>query len=119
LRRQGQWSDAIIHMQRAIVLDRARSLSIDQLAIAYQTLRRYAEADQVFARAVAVTQDPTDEQITQAYNSVVWKGNLAPLRASAGFADCRSDDYSGNAWSFFQLGCGHGIIRQQSRRRKP
>jgi len=104
LRRQGQWSDAIIHMQRAIVHDPRSSLSIDQLAVAYQTLRRYAEADQVFARAVAVTQDPTDEQITQAYNSVVWKGDPAPLRAALGSVTAGSDDYSGNAWSFFQLG---------------
>ena len=104
LRRQGQWSDALIHMQRAIVLDPRSSLSIDQLAVAYQSLRRYAEADQVFARAVAVTQDPTDEQITQAYNTVVWKGDLAPLRAALGSLTAGSDDYSGNAWSFFQLG---------------
>jgi TolB-like protein/Tfp pilus assembly protein PilF len=104
LRRQGQWNDAIIHMQRAIVLDPRSSLSIDQLAVAYQTLRRYAEADQVFARAVAVTQDPTDEQITQAYNNVVWKGDLAPLRAALESLTAGSADYSGNAWSFFQLG---------------
>src|SRR5438067_11752856 len=104
LRRQGQWNDALIHMQRAIVLDPRSSLSIDQLAVAYQTLRRYAEADQMFARAVAVTQDPTDEQITQAYNSVVWKGDLAPLRAALESLTAGSDDYSGNALSFFQLG---------------
>jgi tetratricopeptide (TPR) repeat protein len=91
-------------MQRAIVLDPRSSLSIDQLAVAYQSLRRYAEADQVFARAVAVTQDPTDEQITQAYNNVVWKGDLAPLRAALGSLTAGSDDYSGNALSFFLLG---------------
>ena len=104
LRRQNQWSDAIIHMQRAIVLDPRSSLSIDQLAVAYQCLRRYAEADQVFARAVAVTKDPTDEQITQAYNNVVWKGDLAPLRAAVSSLTFGSDDYSGNASSIFQLG---------------
>ncbi len=104
LRRQGQWSDAITHVQRAIVLDPRSSLSIDLLAAAYQALRRYAEADQVYARAVAVTQDPTDEQITQAYNSVVWKGDLAPLRAALGSLTAGSDDYPGNALSFFQLG---------------
>src|SRR5437868_5894812 len=104
LRRQGQWSDAIIHIQRAIVLDPRSSLSIDLLATAYQSLRRYGEADEVFARAVAVTQGPTDEQITQAYNSVVWKGDLAPLRAALESLTAGSDDYSGNALSFFQLG---------------
>lgn len=104
LRRQGQWSDAITHVQRAIVLDPRSSLSIDLLAAAYQALRRYAEADHVYARAVAVTQDPADEQITQAYNSVVWKGDLAPLRAALSSLTAGRDDYSGNALSFFQLG---------------
>ncbi|MGH9885585.1 MAG: tetratricopeptide repeat protein, partial [bacterium] len=104
LRRQGRWSEAITHMQRAIVLDPRSSLAIDQLAVAYQALRRYAEADPVFARAVAVTQDPTDEQITHAYNTVIWKGDLAPLRAAVGSLAVGSADYSGNGSSIFQLG---------------
>jgi tetratricopeptide (TPR) repeat protein len=104
LRRQGQWSDALIHMQRAIVLDPRSSLAVDQLAVAFQSLRRYAEADQMFARAVTVTRDPTDEQITQAYNTVLWKGDLAPLRTALGSLTAGNDDYSANAWSFFQLG---------------
>jgi TolB-like protein/Tfp pilus assembly protein PilF len=104
LRRQGQWSDAIAHMQRAIVLDPRSSLAVDQLAVAYQALRRYAESDQTFTRAVTVTRDPTDEQITQAYNTVLWKGNLDPLRAAVGSLTVGSDDYSGNASSIFQLG---------------
>ncbi|MDQ6622437.1 MAG: tetratricopeptide repeat protein [Verrucomicrobiota bacterium] len=104
LRRQGRWTDAIPHMERAIVLDPRSSLAVDQLAYAYMALRRYAEADQVFARALAVTQDPTDEQITRAYNSVVWKGDLGPLRAAVGSLTVGSDDYSGNASSVFLLG---------------
>ena len=111
LRRKGQWSDALIHMQRAIVLDPRSSLSIDQLAVAYQALRRYAEADPVFARAVAVTQDPTDEEITQAYNIVVWKGDLAPLRAAVASLVVGSADYSGNGLSIFQL---HWLSRDYS-----
>jgi serine/threonine-protein kinase len=86
------------------VLDPRSSLAVDQLAFAYMALRRYAEADQVFVRAVAVTQDPTDEQITQAYNSVLWKGDLGPLRAAVGSLTVGSEDYSGNASSVFLLG---------------
>ena len=104
LRREGRWNDAIAHMQRAIVLDPLSSLAVDQLAIAYQSLRRYVEADQTFIRAVAVTRDPTDELITQAYNTVLWKGDLAPLRAAVGSLTVGSADYSGNAWSIFMLG---------------
>jgi tetratricopeptide (TPR) repeat protein len=103
LRRQGQWSDAIAHMQRAIVLDPRSSLAVDQLAVAYQSLRRYAEADQTFTRAVTVTRDPTDERITQAFNAVLWKGDLAPLRAALSSLTAGSDDYAGNAPSVFLL----------------
>ena len=52
---------------------------------------------------MAVTQDPTDEQITQAYNTVLWKGDLAPLRTAVGSLRVGSEDYSGNAWSVFLL----------------
>ena len=103
-RRQGRWDDAIAGYQRAIVLDPRSSLSIDQLAYTYMNLRRYAEADQVFARAVAATHDPTDEQISRAYSTVMWRGDLAPLRAALGSLTAGSDDYAGNARSFFQLG---------------
>ncbi len=103
-RRQGRWNDAIAGLQRAIVLDPRSSLSIDQLAYAYQSLRRYTEANPVFARAVAVTRDPTDEQIAQGINTALWKGDLAPLRAALASSTAGNDDYSGNASSFFQLG---------------
>ena len=103
-RRQGRWDDAIAGLQRAIVLDPRQSASIDMLANTYQFLRRYADADRVYARAVAVTHDPIDEQITQGINTALWKGDLAPMRAALGSLTAGNDDYSGNASSFFQLG---------------
>ena len=82
----------------------AQQLAVDQLAIAYQSLRRYVEADQTFTRAVTVTRDPSDELITQAFNTVLWKGDLAPLRAALSSMTVGSDDYAGNAPSVFLLG---------------
>ena len=102
-RRQGRWNDAIAGLKRAIVVDPRSSLAIDELAVTYMNLRRYAEADPVFARAVVVTRDPTDEQISRALNTVLWMGDLAPMRAALGSLTAGSDDYSGNALSFFQL----------------
>jgi TolB-like protein/Tfp pilus assembly protein PilF len=104
MRRQGQWTDAIAHIERAIVLDPRSSLALDQLGAAYQALHRYAEADQAFTRAVGVTRDPSDERITQGGNTVLWKGDLSPLRAAVGSLAVGSEDYSGNAWSIFMLG---------------
>jgi TolB-like protein/Tfp pilus assembly protein PilF len=103
-RRQGRWDEAMAGYQRAILLDPRSSLAIDQLAFIHMNLRRYAEADRVFAQAVAVARDPTDEQITRGYNIVMWKGDLAPLRKVLGTVAAGSDDYTGNAWSFFLLG---------------
>ena len=45
-------------------------------------LLRYSQADQVHVGAVAVTGDPTDERIAQAYRTVLWIGDLAPLCAA-------------------------------------
>ena len=66
-------------------------------------LRRYPEADQAFARAVAVTADPADELVTRALNTVYWKGDLDPLRAALNALAPGSDAYSGNVQTYFML----------------
>ena len=102
-RRQGQWDQAIAGFQQAALLDPRSTLSLDQLGLSYSQLRRYVEADQAFARAAAVTADPADELVTRALNTVLWKGDLAALRAGLGALVPSSDAYSGNATSFFLL----------------
>jgi TolB-like protein len=83
-RRQGRWDVAVASFLHATALDPRSSIAFDQVAIAYASLRRYAEADQMFARAVAVARDPIEEQATRAITMVNWKGDLAPLRAALG-----------------------------------
>ncbi len=102
-RRQGQWDQAIAGYQQAALLDPRSAFSLDQLGLSYEMLRRYPEADQAFARAVAVTADPADELVTRAFNTVWWKGDLDPLRAALGALAPGSDAYSGNAQIFFML----------------
>ncbi|HEV2606394.1 MAG TPA: tetratricopeptide repeat protein [Xanthomonadaceae bacterium] len=102
-RRQGHWDEAIVNFQRAAVLDPRSSYALDQLAVAFTDLRRYAEADQVYVRAVAATRDPTDELVTQALNTVLWKGDLSPLRAAVASLKPDSADYVGNNQLIFDL----------------
>jgi TolB-like protein/Tfp pilus assembly protein PilF len=102
-RRQDRWDEAIAGLQRAIALDPHSSYGLDQLALAYTALRRYAQADSVFARAVAVTHDPTDELITQGWNIALWKGDLRPLRAAAASLKPGSADHVGNDPTIFSL----------------
>ena len=102
-RRQGRWDEAVTDYQRAIALDPRSSYAIDQLAVAYTDLRRYAQADQVYVRAVAATRDPTDELVTQGVNTVLWKGDLSPLRAVVASLKPDSADYAGNNQTIFSL----------------
>lgn len=57
----------------------------------------------MYARAVAVTRDPTDELITQAQNIALWKGDLSPLRAAVASLKPDSADYVGNNQVIFDL----------------
>jgi TolB-like protein/Tfp pilus assembly protein PilF len=79
-RRKGEWAMALASFRRATVLDPRRHDIFTELGITYATLRRYTEADSVFAHAVSL---PGGEANTPARvtNAVLWKGDLAPLRA--------------------------------------
>jgi len=101
-RRQGHWDEAIATFQQATTLDPRSSLLFEQLAFTYACVRRYADADRAYARAAAVAGDPIYERINRALNNVLWKGDLAPLRAALGSLKPGSDDYATNA-SFFYL----------------
>jgi tetratricopeptide (TPR) repeat protein len=102
-RRQGRSADMIAGFRQAVLLDPRSAYAIDQLALAYESLRHYEEADRAFAQAEAITQDPEDERVTHALNTVAWKGDLAPLRVSLEALKPGSDIYSANASSFFSF----------------
>ncbi|MBS0557649.1 MAG: hypothetical protein JSR27_09590 [Proteobacteria bacterium] len=102
-RREGRWNEAIASFQRAVALDPRSSLCADQLGFVNMSLRRYAQADQAFAHALTVTQDPTDELMSRAYSAVLWKGDLAPLRTAVDSLTPGSNDYAGNALSIYYL----------------
>jgi serine/threonine-protein kinase len=102
-RRQGHWDDAIAGFKRAVLLDPRSSSSLEELGLTYSKLRRYAEADEAYSHAAAVTQNPAEELVTRAFYAVAWKGDLSPLRASLSALAPDSDVYAENASFFFQL----------------
>jgi len=102
-RRQNRWNDAIIGFRQATLLDPRSSVALDQLALCYATLRRYAEANRVFGQSVALAADPVDERITQAQSVIMWRGDLAPMRAAASELVPGSDAYVGNARSIWVM----------------
>jgi TolB-like protein/Tfp pilus assembly protein PilF len=102
-RRQDRWDEAIVGFRQATLLDPRSSIALDQLALAHATLRRYAEADQIFGQAVALSTEPADERMTQAQSMVMWHGELAPLRAAAAELIPGSAAYVGNARAIWVL----------------
>ncbi len=102
-RRQGQVAEMIAGFQQATLLDPRSAFALDQLGLAYSAARRYAEADNAFAQAEAVTREPADERVTRALSAVSWKGDLVSLRTALGMLESGSDAYVGNAISFYQL----------------
>jgi serine/threonine-protein kinase len=96
-RRQNRWNDAIAGFRQATLLDPRSAIALDQLALCYSALRRYAEADRVFGQAVALAADPVDERMTQAQSALMWRGDLASVRAAVSGLVPGSDAYAGNA----------------------
>ncbi|HKK08724.1 MAG TPA: tetratricopeptide repeat protein, partial [Gemmatimonadota bacterium] len=102
-RRRGQWERSIASHRQAILLDPRRSDILDQLALSYQSLRRYADADEIYARAMALSRDSTDDMVARAWNGFIWKGDLPPVRAALAKLEPGSDRYRAAAGGRYYL----------------
>ncbi len=100
-RRKGLWDRALAGYRQAAVLDPRNTHALNQLGLTYGSLRRYAEADVVFAQALTATGDPADELLTRATNTVLWTGDLAPLRAALEVLTPGTDTYINNASTYY------------------
>jgi tetratricopeptide (TPR) repeat protein len=80
-RRQGRWNEAIAGYAAAVRLDPLRDWYLADYARTLMMLRRYAEADRVYARWIAVSPKPFEAKLLQAYNHAHWTGDIRPLGA--------------------------------------
>jgi tetratricopeptide (TPR) repeat protein len=78
-RRQGKWEECIRDFERAVDLDPRNVSTLQQIAHAYEYLRRYAEAKSTYDRALAI--EPTDAEIKvgRAHVELDWKADTQPL----------------------------------------
>jgi TolB-like protein len=93
-RRQGLWDKSLAGFLAAQTLDPRNTSVNDQLGLTYQSMRRYAEADEAFARSVAIGLDPVDERRIRAFSTVSWTGDLQPMRAFIAELAPGSDSYN-------------------------
>ena len=79
-RRQGRWEDSTPNLEHAVDLDPRNLFTLLAIADSYRDLRRYAEAESAYDRAVAVDPSAVKTQAARACVELDWKADTRPLR---------------------------------------
>src|SRR5437879_10879584 len=79
LQRRGQQEEGLQNLQRAVELDPRNFNTLQQIALSYQYLGRYAEAIAAFDRALAIVPDNVETRATRDLLELYWKGDTRPL----------------------------------------
>jgi TolB-like protein len=78
-RRQGRWEESTYNLERAIDLDPRDFFTLQQIAISYGVLRRYAEEKSVLDRALSIAPDEIDTKKARASVEFHWKADTQSL----------------------------------------
>jgi serine/threonine protein kinase/tetratricopeptide (TPR) repeat protein len=79
-RRQGKQEEAVRSLERAMDLDPRNSYTLQQIALSYRHLRRFAEQKAVLDRALAIEPNDVDIKLERAAVEFYWKADPRPLR---------------------------------------
>ena len=79
-RRQGRWEDSTPNLEHAVDLDPRNLFTLLAIADSYRDLRRYAEAESAYDRALAVDPSAVKTQAARACVQLDWKADTRPLR---------------------------------------
>jgi tetratricopeptide (TPR) repeat protein len=78
-RRQGKQEEAVRSLERAIDLDPRNSFMLQQLALSYRHLRRFAEEKSALDRALAIEPNDVEIKLERAAVEFYWKADPRPL----------------------------------------
>jgi serine/threonine protein kinase/tetratricopeptide (TPR) repeat protein len=78
-RRQGRWEESTRNLERAIDLDPRNFYLLQQIAISYGLLRRYADEISVLRRASAIEPDDVNTKVALAAVQFHWKADTRSL----------------------------------------
>jgi TolB-like protein/class 3 adenylate cyclase/Tfp pilus assembly protein PilF len=81
-RREGRWDKATHNMERAVELDPQNFFTLQQIAITYTVLRRYADAAAILDRAVALAPKDASVRVQRAAVDVEWRADTKPLHST-------------------------------------
>ncbi|HET6271341.1 MAG TPA: protein kinase [Bacteroidota bacterium] len=80
-RRQGRASEALDHFLKAIEVDPRATTAHYNVGETYGLLRRYADADRNYSRAISLAPDGAFPYISKAWNYISWTGDVAKAMA--------------------------------------
>jgi adenylate cyclase len=80
LRRRGQQEEGLRNLERAVELDPRNFYTLQQIALSYQSLGRYAEAIAALDRTLAIVPDNAETRANRELEYVCWKADTGPLR---------------------------------------
>jgi TolB-like protein/class 3 adenylate cyclase/Tfp pilus assembly protein PilF len=78
-RRQERWDQSIKNLERAVELDPQNPATLQQLALTYDLLRRYADEERAYDRAIAVTPKDAPLRASRAEVELNWHADPRPL----------------------------------------
>ena len=80
LRRRGQQEEGLRNLERAVDLDPRNFFTLQQIALSYQGLGRYAEAINALDRALSIVSDNVETKASRDLFYLYWKGDPRPLQ---------------------------------------
>jgi serine/threonine-protein kinase len=78
-RRQGRWDESTKNLERGVELDPQNPAVLQQIARSYDSLRRYADEERVYDRAIAVTPKDAALRASRAEVELSWHADPRPL----------------------------------------
>jgi TolB-like protein/Tfp pilus assembly protein PilF len=79
LRRRGQQEEGLQNLQRAVELDPRNFYTLQQIALSYSSLQRYAEAIAALDHALAIVPDNVETRTARGLFYLCWKADTRPL----------------------------------------
>jgi tetratricopeptide (TPR) repeat protein len=81
-RRQGRWDQSTKNLERAVEIDPQNPAVLQQIALTYDSLRRYADEERLYDRAIAVTPKDASLRATRALTELDWHADPLPLMST-------------------------------------
>jgi TolB-like protein/Tfp pilus assembly protein PilF len=79
LHRRGQQEEGLQNLQRAVELDPRNLYTLQQIALSYQRLQRYAESIAALDRALAIVPENAETRADRGVVYLFWKADTRPL----------------------------------------